>query len=167
MLIRAEKENTSAHLVGSDCTAWYGESAWRVVGYKSETVLTRCEGGYAENDGFNLHGRKDVKSTMRLVECRGIGNEDEGASPHDDTEMFIEGGLYADNQYSGFASVGNAYAEITGATFRNNHTARKDPTEGGISFKGKSRGKVTGVKMENNVGTAIYSANPATLTIKN
>ncbi|RYG43996.1 hypothetical protein EON79_15855 [bacterium] len=165
VLIRNDKDGTKVSLAAQDCSAWYGESGWRVVGYESETVLTRCEGGYTENDGFNLHGRKNVKNVMRLLECRGIGNEDEGASPHDDTEMYIEGGLYADNKYSGFCSVGNAYAEITGATFRNNHSAKNDPTEGGISFKGNSRGKVVRVKLEGNVGTPVFSANPNTLTI--
>jgi hypothetical protein len=113
----------------------------------------------AMNDGFNLHNDDLLPCYMRLEDCEGSYNADEGASPHDSTVMDIIGGTYHHNGSAGVTAIQNALLRIFGASFTDNsQTIGPSLTEGGIYYSDSASGYVVSAVVEDNDGPGIYVA---------
>lgn len=125
------------------CTFEFAASSGLATGQASQGVTAMyCEARYCGNDGFNHHGYLGNPAEMRLIECEGSYNGDEGVSPHDDCVLTLIGGRFHHNAYGGLTSVGNAITEVLGTAFDHNRTRDPDVAgwdSGGVSILEQSR----------------------------
>ncbi|GEM_PF-4686483 len=82
-------------------------------GANTQATLENCSGNNVQNDGFNSKGDNVY---LRLVNCEAIGNNDDGFSPHRDSERWeVWGGLYQNNGKGNITPAGGR-GFIIGAT---------------------------------------------------
>ena len=124
--------------------------AWVTAGNTDGMDCLLCIGRFSANDGFNHHASAGNRARMRLEDCEGAWNDDEGVSPHDDTLLDLIRGRFHHNGHGGLTSVGNAITTVFGTEF--DHNRRLDPTT-----TGWDSGGVAILEQSALISTDIYS----------
>lgn len=133
-----------------------------------------CVARYNGNDGYNLHGNASVNNLMVLMDCEGAWNGDEGASPHDDTIMTIQGGRYHHNGSGGVTAVNNAVVTFVGdegdpvKVYNNRElyiAAPGDGDRGGVVLLDAVVANVYALHCYDNPGPGVSRASTTTLNI--
>lgn len=151
-------------VVMEDCAAT-GDDSGFATRYVFDTVdLTRCTGRGTVNDGFNIHGDPGESSPVTLTDCIGNDCGDEGASPHDDCVLYINGGEFRRNGQSGAAAVNNAVMHINGGEFTENGAAT--PQYGGVYWGDATNGSLDGgALLAENLGPGVYVDTTGTVAL--
>ena len=150
-----------------DVTCQYGNNnvAIQPAGGFAAMLCRRVTSQKAGNDGFNLHNDAGFPCYMRLEDCTGSYNGDEGASPHDGTIMDIIGGTFSNNGSGGVAAIQQALLRIFEGTFDSNAQNATSLVEGGIYFSDDAAGIVQGSTVTNNDGPGLYVENSSLVTV--
>jgi hypothetical protein len=114
--------------------AWNFSTRTDGFGFSGNTqaILENCSANFVQNDGFN---QKGTNTYVRLVDCEAIGNNDDGFSPHKDSERWeVWGGLYQNNGKGNITPAGGR-GFIIGATL-DTVLGRMDGYTNGGSFRG-------------------------------
>ncbi|RYG49631.1 right-handed parallel beta-helix repeat-containing protein [bacterium] len=143
----------------------YATNGFAARGAYSESTFRDCETRYNSNDGFNIHGRGSVASTMVLTDCLSEWNLDEGASPHDNTRLIVRRGTYRDNGEAGFHAINTATMELTNVVVQRNSRNRTMGYYGGIDFNNDTRGKIQGCTIEGNFGPGFWRLKPVNVRV--
>lgn len=155
-------------LTVEDCDVEYAGNGVATLLYASEVKCYNTRARFVANDGFNHHGELGHQSVMELWNCEGAYNDDEGASPHDDTILRVFGGKYHHNRRGGgITGVDRSRMEIDGAVCHNNRRgAPVDVAQGGVAFNAATMsGYVRNVTAVSNNGSGVYVAPGAAVQV--
>lgn len=157
---------------GLGSLVYTGGGGFSTAGNYSEMTCLRCEAENNINDGFGIHADDGDRTVARITDCIGKYNTDEGASPHESTILYINGGTFKDNGSGGVASVGNSTTYIGRGTagdravFDHNAQAAHSTVEGGIYLTGTTSTMIiNGATANNNNGPGVYADTLANITI--
>lgn len=108
------------------------------------------------NDGWNIHSNDTPgqQAVFRLYNCEGAYCGDEGVSPHENSELYIDGGRYHHNGQSGLAAVDESVVDIRNARFDSNNTT-STAGMGGILLSNTSSGALENCQVDNNTGPGL------------
>jgi parallel beta-helix repeat protein len=111
------------------------------------------------NDGWNIHSNDTPgqQAVFRLYNCEGAYCGDEGVSPHENSELYINGGRYHHNGQSGLAAVDESVIEVRNARFDHNNLTSV-PDAGGILLLNTSNGTIENCQVDNNNGPGLNCA---------
>ncbi|RYG48505.1 hypothetical protein EON79_04275 [bacterium] len=154
--VQVGQPDRGGRLTAIDCIAEYGVCGFRGAGQLSTVNLTNCIARLNTNDGFSMKGYDGIRSVMRLTDCEGYENWEEGASPHNDTTIYADKCAFYDNGESGMMAINRARFEASDSTFTHNHLRRTVPEEGGAAYAESARGKLTDCIFRNNEGAGYY-----------
>ncbi|RYG46648.1 hypothetical protein EON79_09590 [bacterium] len=158
--VETGQASAGGRVVAKDCIAEYSYCGFKIGGQFSEGIFESCIARRNTNDGFNLHAYAGIRSTMRLTDCEAYRNGDEGASPHDDTEMTVVGGRLHHNDHSGFMAVGNARISLVDLEIDHNGQSGFMEIENGFTAWVNVRGSLLRCNIHHNNGPGIFREYP-------
>ncbi|RYG48506.1 hypothetical protein EON79_04280, partial [bacterium] len=154
--VEVGQANTGGKLFAKGCIVEYSFCGFRMSRALSEAIFVNCIARRNANDGFNLHADTGIASTMHLIDCEASLNGDEGASPHDDTEMTIIRGRLHHNAYSGFMCINRAKVSLIDVEIDHNGQAELKDRENGFATRNSVQGRLLRCHVHHNNGPGIY-----------
>lgn len=133
-----------------DCLSAYArDSGFATQGQIEEMIATGSKAYRNGNDGWNHHSTAGA-ALMSLDNCEGSYNNDEGASPHEDSNLVITDSRFDYNGHGGMNAVDTSSAVISDSTFNANFRLTPDfGNEAGIHYAAGTSGSLTNVTVTN------------------
>lgn len=150
-----------------DCLGEYAFDVFATSNHATRVRAWDTVARGATNDGFNHHAAAGVPALMELYGCEGAYNGDEGASPHDDTVLVVEGGAYHHNYNGGgITGVDRARMVIRRPAIYRNKLKGAASDQGGVSYYDSTMsGHVEGLIAVGNNGPGLYVKPGAAVTV--
>lgn len=157
------------NVVAIACKGQYTTAGFATLENFQTYELHSCVGEYNYNDGFNWHGAIGNQGTVKLYNCRGAKNADEGTSAHENVRHTIKGGEYFQNGSGGTTNIDDTVNVIEDALFYENLQNPADLSlDGAVAFFGSTpTATIRNCIIRDNLGSGIKAASGITVVVEN